>query len=332
MAQSVLSSVLPTFAPTPSDAISATRPSRVSRLLGAIDLNLAPWRYQKVLKQDGGPIDHLVEGSFTTRFGAFFRFDAFLLDHLRPATARREADGAGASPQRQTAQFSAVSEALESWAFSDRSTSPLRDLYGFDLEPSTHGMAAFPGLFAARARQAARLEGIERYAQLHWWEGRLRHELHRGAPGEDDLIEILLPDAAAVVVIAFFDDPATGLRTYGTASAPSLPEAVRAARLARLRHARQLEHLTENHLAPAYALLSLKDTRDRRALYFALEDGQSLFDERLRCGPWATRRAPRAIFDGLMPGDWDRYAAVWRCLYEPPSDEYAGSRCDYFLW
>ena len=209
------------------------------RWLLKFDLNLAAFRYTNVLRSDGGLIDHLEDGALEMPEGRFFNVNAFLDARLRPGRPDRQlyssADGGGTHPNPLIARFIAISEAIERWAFWDRSDSSELDLYGFDIDGSTTGMAAFPGLLTARARSGARNEALERFAIAHWWEGRLPHtrlELGDGLQG----IRILVPGASESVVIVYEDDAEQDLRYYGYAAATETVGAVGKALAELVRH------------------------------------------------------------------------------------------------
>jgi ribosomal protein S12 methylthiotransferase accessory factor YcaO len=84
------------------------------------------------------------------------------------------ADGSGTHTSASVARHIAVSEALERWAITSISQSARRSSYGFDLDLTSNGMAAFPGLIAKQARRFARLEAVERHCLFGWWEGLYR--------------------------------------------------------------------------------------------------------------------------------------------------------------
>ncbi len=302
-----------------------------------LDLNLAPIRYQHVLKEDGGPIEHLEQVRYLSPQGPLFSVNAYLVEHLRPSryvphSYYGDADGGGTHMTALIARFKAVSEAIERWAFWDRVDSAMRSLYGFDLDPTTTGMAAFPGLLHFRSRRKARLEALERFGLLHWWEGRLEHRLIRPQGAGYGIVEILVPGARDAVVVTFADDPVLGSRSYGYGAGHNLDAAVNAAHSEMMIHQGTVRRFLEENPDPRLGLLAVKRNHERRALYFALPEGRELFDERLKCGPWCRLSTPKTVFDDLIPGDWDRYAAVWRSLYEPPSDEHVSIRNDYFFW
>lgn len=322
---------------TPAHQPRALRVSPLERLCTPLDLNLAPFRYQKILRKDGGPIDHLEKARVVSSQGPLYTVNAYLAEHLRPTRNATHhyygnADGGGTHLTELVARFMAVSEAIERWAFWDRVDSGMRALYGFDVDPTTTGMAAFPGLLHMRSRRKARLEALERFGLLHWWEGRLRHQVYRPVGADYQVVELIVPQAKDAVVVTFRDDAVSGTRAYGYGAGSHPAAAIASARNEMQRHEQVVERFLERNPDPQLGLLGVRSGQERRALYFALGEGKALFDERLNCGPWARQATPRTVFDGLLPGDWDRYATVWRTLYEPPSDEHLSNRNDYFFW
>jgi hypothetical protein len=70
---------------------------------------------------------------------------------------------------------------------------------------------------------------------------------------------------------------------------------------------------------------------ERRAVFFASDEGHALFQERL--GTRASGSSPRAevICDRDIPGPWDQYATVWRFALRPPGDGYLKGGERYFF-
>lgn len=322
-------------APTTADVPLLGR-RLANALLQNCDLNLAPLRYERVFRKDGGPIDHLDRAAHEVREGRIFNVNAFLDAALRPVRRLGQlygsADGGGTHPNELVARFMAISEAIERWAFWDRVDSPMRDLFGFDIDPSTTGMAAFPGLLQARARRSAWNEAIERFALMHWWEGQLNHREHAFEDAATRVVEILVPTPEIVPVVVYEDDLVTNTRHYGYAAGSSLENAVARATREMIRHRIIVQRYVERFPDPEMGLAAIGSVNERRALYFALRPGRTLFQERCDSGPWAREARLKTVFDGWVPGPWDRYAAVWRCLFEPPSDEHSSDRMDYFFW
>src|SRR5580658_3244083 len=106
-----------------------------------------------------------------------FLANAYLCPGLQPRKPIKEvygdASGSGTHESPMVARYMAISEAMERWAFYATASSERRGAYGFDVDPMSTGMAAFPGLFSHQARRKAYLEALERFTLLAWWEGML---------------------------------------------------------------------------------------------------------------------------------------------------------------
>src|SRR5579859_7492692 len=119
-------------------------------------LSFAPYLYRNVFAEKGGPIQRVenagtleVAGRVETQVNAFLRPElaAGKMHHA----VYGNADGTGSSGNPAVARHKAISEALERWAFFATHNSGRRSRFGFEHDPSSNGMAAFPGLaFQAR--------------------------------------------------------------------------------------------------------------------------------------------------------------------------------------
>ena len=112
--------------------------------------SLAPLRYRAVLASDGGPVEFVEEGEATFFGTRYFQANARLKDGLVPRQAMQiycNADGSGFHSSPMVARHIAISEALERWAYYETLNSNRRATFGFHLDPSSNGMAAYPGLF-----------------------------------------------------------------------------------------------------------------------------------------------------------------------------------------
>lgn len=300
-------------------------------------LNLAAFRYRDILAGDGGPVARLTCGEVCVCGARWFQANA----HLRPGLGGEAidkhifsgADGSGTASSPLVARCKAVSEALERWAHAARHASPERARWGFDVDPSSNGMAAFPGLFARQARRAAWFEAVERFNLLHWWEGRLAaHE--RPSPWPDVSALVIASDLPGVTVV-LQRVAADGWAAYGHAAAADFPAACHKAVVELERHAFALRHFLPVGAVPGggvQAGASHLHPIEQRCHFFAGTEGQALFRERVRAGLTGPRARPRLVFDGVVPGPWERYAHVWRVVFEPPSRRFFSRATDYFLW
>lgn len=274
-------------------------------------LSLAAWRYRAAAAGKGGPIASLLDGPGTLWDGRPCR-EAFatLLPDLRRAAPRSlygDADGQGTAPTRAEACHRAVSEALERWAFYAASEGPDKARFGFDVEPSTTGMAAFPGLTRAGARALARLEAVERWSVLEWWRGSLPSRRRAGPGLPPGALEVHTPFARAAVAVVW-TPPAEGRpAAYGFAAGPDFKRAAAKAGVELSRNARALAGAA----APS-------GPDERRLVYFSGPVGFARFTARVDAAEREAAsppEAPHALVDAEVPGPWSRYATVWRVLW-----------------
>ncbi|HET7538132.1 MAG TPA: hypothetical protein VFJ90_16845, partial [Candidatus Didemnitutus sp.] len=298
-------------------------------------LSLAALRFRHVMATDGGPIARL-ELADTTVLGARqFQSNAHLRSDLiawrTTGQVFSSASGSGTASSPMVARFKAVSEAIERWAQMAVVTSDRRHQFGFDVDPSSNGMAAFPGLFRRQARPAALWEAVERFNVLSWWEGRLpATEQPTRWPGVR--AAVICSEAPGVTVI-LFRTAREGHVAYGHAAGPDFDSACQRAAVELERH---------DYVVRSYALIHAGALGDnvpeqahaieRRSVFFASPEGHELFLERLRSRPHRVQSVPKLVFDGPIPGEWDRYASVWRVVYAPPSERFLSNDGRYFFW
>src|ERR1700690_2489091 len=105
-------------------------------------INLASFRYRKIMAEAGGPVERLAMTDTTVLGVRQFQANAFLRPDLIAWRAAGqvfgEAAGTGTADSPMEARFKAISEAVERWAHMAMLTSPERDRYGFDVDPSSN--------------------------------------------------------------------------------------------------------------------------------------------------------------------------------------------------
>jgi hypothetical protein len=294
-------------------------------------LSLASIRYRNILAEHGGPVERIDMGQFSVCGRQMFQANARLTAGFtakRQRSIYSDADGTGTHRVATIARHMAVSEAMERWAFHATVRSPRAAEFGFDIDPSSNGMSAFPGLVRHSARRQALLEAVERFSLIAWWEGM----------AEGHLMETDWPGVSAVVI----DGPFGGVtaiafaRTewggyvYGHAAEESIGAACERAVIELARHegvlrAWRLAFASGRKEAPANLF-------ERRCLFFASEEGYDLFKHRLHFEPHEKSPRPVIACDREIPGPWTEYATVWRFALKPPTDGYLKGGERYFFW
>jgi len=290
-------------------------------------ISLAGVRFRNVLGEQGGPIEKIDAGRLTVRGRPWFQANAYLRKGCTPDRAHglyANADGSGANPCPVKAQHMAISEAMERWAYHATVKAVDSASYGFDVDPSTNGMAAFPGLLARQARRRAYLEAVERFSIISWWEGLT----------EGRLISTDWPDVDAVLI----NGPSGGFTAItftktkdgyalGHAADVSIGGACERAIVEMERHARVVRYWHAEHdktEKPA-------DILERRALYFSTEEGFGQFRRRIGVKPSAPPPSFDLVCDKEIPGPWAHYSTVWRVAFRPPSRKFLGWDETYFF-
>lgn len=296
-------------------------------------LNLAGLRYRNVLVADGGPIQSLqvaeLPGLGPRQFQANARLRDDLVPQRRPLTIYGRVDGTGTHASPMVARFKAISEALERWAYHAASRGPERADYGFELDASSNGMAAFPGLTASRARVLARFEAIERASLFDWWEGRCPGELISTDRPDVQAVRIANPFDEGVSVVVFHEC-APGCFAYGHAAAETTQAACARAIVEMRRSSLVLCHY---HLAVVAGRAEAPTDRfERRCLFFSTREGHELFLRRVADRPRACQLPWQVVCDRAVVGPWTRYAQVWRVVIPPRSPDFLGPDERYFFW
>ena len=308
----------------------------------AVSISLAPIRYRSVFGKYGGPIERLeVFPQLSSDGRERHSANAFLHASLRPNWVEEKSlysnsDGSGTHLVRNIACYIAISEALERWAFYSECEGVRRTEFGFDADPSTTGMASFPGLTTRAVRSRAAIEAAERWTIVEWWLGRLPSRLSGRNGDTEGTLEITSPFSECAVAIVWRVCSFGGL-AYGFAGGATLSEAIQHALVEQDRNIVVLEKVVrEKGFRPGSSSTdSLASGLERRLAFFASAPGEALFRARVD----QSRKAqsvpptPRTLVDCEIQGPWNRYTTVWRVLYEQSSDVYLDeSRNDFFLF
>ncbi len=293
--------------------------------------SLASLRYRSVMASRGGPIEHIELGEFPMYGRRLFQSNACLRAGLVPrgrANLYSDVDGSGTHDSPMVARHMAVSEALERWAYHATVRSDRCEEFGFDVDETSNGMAAFPGLSKAPARRSAVLESLERFCLLHWWEGELDGQLRDTEwPGVSALA--FEPPLGGVAVLLFARSE-WGFHVYGHAAAESF---TRACEKAMIELTRQ-EWVTRTRLLAMGVgeVKPLTERMEKRSWFFATEEGHELFRERLGRKSSGRTPKPEIISDREITGPWSNYTTVWRFVLRPPSRRFMEEDERYFFW
>jgi len=292
-------------------------------------VSLASLRYSDVFADSGGPIASIVTGDLSVFGVPHKQANAFLRPEIavgKPAYAvYGQADGTGSDPSAAVACHMAISEALERWAFLAMHDSPAAGRYGFDTDRSSNGMAAFPGIFRKQAQGLARIEALERFAVIAWWDGRLpADKISAPIPGAE-LVRIH-HDAGTGEVVLIARQTRAGC-AFGHAAGRTVAEAVRKAAIELAR----AEFVLASHRAKG-AIVTPANFLERRVLWFASDRGAEAFHRRVASRPDKPAPSWRTVFDGEIPGPWSRWATVWRCCVAMPTDEFLDPKSNFFFW
>ncbi len=295
-------------------------------------MNLAPFRYRRVLREDGGPISALECGGTTVMGRRMFQANAYLSDNLRMHPRENvvygNPDGTGTSNYPSVARHKAISEALERWAYDAIMHGSDGAKYGFDVDPSSNGMAAFPGVFSRQARELARAEAAERFAVIGWWAGALdAHSEGQVCPGVDVFhLENPYTSHAVVLLHALADND---VHAYAHASGETFVEACMRAGVELSRSQFVLRRFFRRGRVGASPVAT--GLFERRCVHFATAEGYASFEERVARKKWRSAE-PEVVFDGEIPGPWSRYATVWRVVLKPASRDFLDKSENFFFW
>jgi hypothetical protein len=296
-------------------------------------LSVAGYRYRNVLESEGGPVGRVNLREFPVYGRPMFQANAWLSDKL--VTQRKkfalysDADGTGTSHSPMVARYMAISETMERWAYRVKVRANDRELYGFDIDESTNGMAAFPGLFRTEARKRALMEAVERVSIISWWEGVIDGEVRSTEwPGISALV-LPSPIGSGVTVIAF-REVRPDCFAYGQGAAVDYFGACERAvmELARNEYVLGLRRISTGlHVQEAPS-----DLFERRCLFFSTPEGHAMFQERIQRKITGPRFGSKIICDAEIEGPWSEFAAVWRVLVKPPTAEFLANTERYFFW
>jgi hypothetical protein len=296
-------------------------------------ISVAGYRYRNVLETEGGPVGRVSVREFPVYGRHMYQANAWLSDKI--VTKRKkfalysDADGTGTAHSPMIARYMAISETMERWAYRAKLRADDRELYGFDVDESTNGMAAFPGLFNSEARRRALMEAVERTSIIAWWEGAIDGEVRATEwPGISALV-LPSPIGFGVTVIAFREAHPDCFAYGQGASVDYFGACERAVmELARNEYVLGLRRVSQGLAADEVP----SDLFERRCLFFSQPEGHAMFQDRIRRKVAGPRFTSPIICDTEIEGPWSEYASVWRVLIKPATTEFLVDSERYFFW
>ena len=284
-----------------------------------MSFSIAAIKYRNILKKNNGPL-LAIEFSSKEIFNKDIGYEAYAylddticLKNKPLYFLYGNADGSGSAKTKSEAIYKAISEALERWAFYATFNSQDKNRFGYDIDPSTTGMAAFPGVFKFQARRLAYREALERYALVSWWMGKLPLR-KRNYKQAITAYEIVTSDSSHSV--ALLTRHTSQGYVYGFAAHKTFFKACQKAEIELERNAYVLpfqEKVLDN---------SNISILEKRLIYFSKDEGRALFEARvdksfvLDC----PRTLPKLCIDIEIVGPWSNYTTVWRCLFQSECD------------
>ena len=296
-------------------------------------LNLAPFRYRNVLASEGGPIAKIEYADCSVAGAPASEARAFLKDDLIQGFLPVDPDGAGTHRSALIARFMAISEAIERWALRALVASGEKSAYGLDIDITSNGMAAFPGLFDFQSRKRAFGEAIERHCLIAWWEGLLPAVPLAFPNLRERGIQIINPFSKHSVAL-LWKLCNNSYYSFAFGYGKSIEEAVWRAGIELERTEENLRQYYVGNPEPTLReIMRIDDIILKRVVYFSTRHGFKLFLEKLKNAPEQPKTAKlKVVFDGKIPGPWSKYATVWRVVFDPPAREHLSDRHDYFFW
>jgi hypothetical protein len=292
--------------------------------LEVIVINLSFWKYRNILTNLGGPIDRISYKKISSNdplYSDGFESFAYLSEELKPKNKEilelyGEVDGTGFSKNIQTSNNKSISEALERWAYYQTFFTHLgQECYGYKIDPSTSGIAAFAEPYPFQSKRNALYEAVERVSITDWWLGKLPSSPINCLFNKDNLNLIRISPIIKNIetVLIHKKNVTTGLHIYGFASHKNIELAIKKAAIELRRNETALNNywLKSNKKSPDFIY-------EKRLIYFAC-DGFNSFKERVdysnRFNLTQASNYKLAINTELI-GPWSKYAKVWRCVFE----------------
>lgn len=233
---------------------------------------------------------------------------------LEKNTIYADCDGSGTSQYKSDAIYKAISEGLERISFYQNFSS---EKYGFEIDRSTSGMAAYPGIFKSYARSLANGEAAERWSLAGFWCGQLGVELLMENNGER-VFRIRNPFSLEVILIdRQIKMDGRRIRSYGFAASKTFSKTLFKARVELDRNLEALRGFWNKGEDSQLSLI------EKRLVFFSQSEGADLFESKIALAKSILEipSLPSLLIDTEIVGPWSAYSHVYRVLYEAPCSD-----------
>lgn len=295
-----------------------------------IYFNLAPLRYYDILNDKISPIEKIDVIEFNDSSGKWFEVHGWLKSECKIESTEKSVlygtcDATGSDRYLHIATWKCISELLERWAFHALIKAKSTE-YGMLLDKTSTGFAALPCWPRSVVRSLAYGEALERWAISNWWRDKINayDEIQTVEGGPSGVVVVGLQKRIGSVVIVYkqSEGPNGKFYCYGFAHGSNQKAAIAKASVEMCRNERVLQAAT----TPEVSSIS-----DKRLTYFSTEEGFLHFKSKLMPASQVSNVVPPGlIVDCAIPGEWSRYATVWRCLL--PDTDYNWTDPNHFMF
>ncbi len=295
-----------------------------------IFFNLGAYSYKDFATNKDTPLKKSELIKIENGNSVYYQQNCWLIDSLKYQDTEKtflysDCDATGSDTYAHIAVWKSYSELLERWAYHDLMNRGSKE-FGLIFDRTTTGFAALPCWPKYAARNHALSEAIERWSISNWWRGNLSASFfeYKNTSNVKALsIDIGNKFGYVVIVFNYFNYQNENKYFYGFAHSFTREKA----------YLKSLVEMERNKLVIQNFLVSnfsLKSISDRRLNYFSTELGHAKFLKKINSNPKSYISLPKLLIDSQIPGPWDKYATVWRCLY--PDTIYDWSDETHFMF
>ncbi len=284
--------------------------------------------YRGVTVRKGGPVASIEHRRLRVLARSFHLVNVTLDEGVLPPAKGAlygSASGSGLHEARSVAERLAISAAFERWAFHARLAAGDLRRHGYDVDPTSAGLAAMPGREDGAARQAAWWSALRRYSLAMWWAGLA--EARWIETDWADLQTFAIGNPLGGVTVVVLSGPARGGWAIGAAAAERYGVAFEraAAELAKNRAVLSAGLYSTDGDAPAPGPV------ERNVLFLATPDGYAQVRAQVHVSAGRRMPMPALACDCEVRGPWSRHATVWRTVFAPPGRRYEARDAEFLF-